>query len=1302
MHVFIDLLHVTKIAIEVDPLDTTEILKEKISEKTTLPISDQILTICQNGAIIELKNNSRIYLGNLVKSKTVITLSCKQNLSSFSFYIYVVTETGLVFTLRPEGGNSTRIINLKEQLSKRLSLSVESFLLRSVDMLHYVNKGLTPDNNTLEDFSVKTGAVLYVQIHPCEHNWFFGRIEREQAEKLMSSATDGQFLVKESIHFPGDYVLFVRVNGEVQHYRVLCKKNMMFTINGEHYCDTINNLVKFYQNNKGSTLPIKLTDPISKTEATHCSNGASLDDGGSATNGTLPRPRLETSALAEIHLQVEIGSRAYSLLANPFDQIQSLKEQIEELTCVSTDSQLLRWNDKPLIMNDFILEDYHIRDNSTIVVQVHPWNEEWYIGKCASKQVETGVKERNVADGMFLIRDSTSTPGNYCLHVWWKGKSMSYMVECKKGLLRIGSSLQFSSLALLVEYYRKHRGPLKTLLTEPVKFDKEKKGLIPLSFFARGSKARAAYNRALENGKTWDSRVRVMLIGESGAGKTSLKRTLKGEKFKNQEPSTQGIEVDPPLVKAGIKPWQNDEKNTVFDHKSALLVARQLSVETPTQPSPPVVRTNKSPQSASVEGSEEIFHFKPAVAKEVNGRASPCAYDDVFTDDCEPSDDVPPKIANLVKHILLQQQPSMNEDEEVWPVIWDFTGHFFFYALHRIFMSQEAVYVLVCDLSKDLFERTQTCALRPGQSVQPGRQHSMVCRSESSLDQLMKWMDLVHSFQDCRSVSSFGVAQPPVILVGSHADKVQDPWKAMNVILDTLHGKAFSCHIVDERFVVDNTCSGRPFQQEDPNIHNLRKAIVTVASTLPHIKREIPLQWLQVENELHCLSKNGLKHVTKAKFVKIADKICQFKVLEDCNQLLHFLCDCGAVLCFNAASGTDDLLILDPQWLIHVLCEIMSLAHHKNESIAIRQHRQTLAKEGILSEELVSSVCQVLGLKISKECLLSIMEQANLVCRWDVPFGKPIFFVPSMLTAQPEQEISKLNAHGSIAPVYLTFNTGYIPYGLFARFLVMFGQWASREHSAKAPKLFANVARFFIGKKSDFTLVFVSFKSVIAIHLVHEVPEEGGKTAAVCQEICSCIEDILCKLRKECPWMHSMSWQLSAQCDLCLGDNEGPGGCSWHGVPTCRQPDCAHFIPLGQDPLQCTRTRKLNTNTRLDERKLKPWLKHFTGSHYPELLPYKQGLVSLNDRLLLARDLGVRWVQLCRILLDDVLVMHIDQDNDNLFDKCFATLNQWGESQGSKATYTALGMALMHKDLQFEDLCKQYCLESQQVLESSV
>ena len=168
MQVFIDLLNVTKIAVAVDPLDTTEILKERISEITTLRVSDQILSICQNGSTVELKNNSRIYLGDLVKSKTLITLSCKQNLPSSAFYIHVVTKSGKVLNLRPEGGNSTKIVNLMGLLSKRLSLPVESFLLRSVDMSHYVNKVLAPVCYTLEDFSVKTGAVIYVQIHPCE------------------------------------------------------------------------------------------------------------------------------------------------------------------------------------------------------------------------------------------------------------------------------------------------------------------------------------------------------------------------------------------------------------------------------------------------------------------------------------------------------------------------------------------------------------------------------------------------------------------------------------------------------------------------------------------------------------------------------------------------------------------------------------------------------------------------------------------------------------------------------------------------------------------------------------------------------------------------------------------------------------------------------------------------------------------------------------------------------------------------------------------------------------------------------
>ena len=107
---------------------------------------------------------------------------------------------------------------------------------------------------------------------------------------------------------------------------------------------------------------------------------------------------------------------------------------------------------------------------------------------------------------------------------------------------------------------------------------------------ARGSKAKAAYNRALKHGKTCDTRVRIMLIGPDGAGKTSVKRSLKGETFNKHEPGTRGLEVDSPVLEPGIKAWkahQADETTTAFDHRSAQLVARQLSVESPTQLSTP-------------------------------------------------------------------------------------------------------------------------------------------------------------------------------------------------------------------------------------------------------------------------------------------------------------------------------------------------------------------------------------------------------------------------------------------------------------------------------------------------------------------------------------------------------------------------------------------------------------------------------------------------------------------------------------------------------------------------------------------
>lgn len=90
----------------------------------------------------------------------------------------------------------------------------------------------------------------------------------------------------------------------------------------------------------------------------------------------LPRARLQTNAVSEIQLRVVVESKTFSLLTSPLDHLLTLKEQIEELSGVPADCQLLQLDSKPLLMDTFLLSDYHIMENTTIYVQVLPWNEE--------------------------------------------------------------------------------------------------------------------------------------------------------------------------------------------------------------------------------------------------------------------------------------------------------------------------------------------------------------------------------------------------------------------------------------------------------------------------------------------------------------------------------------------------------------------------------------------------------------------------------------------------------------------------------------------------------------------------------------------------------------------------------------------------------------------------------------------------------------------------------------------------------------------------------------------------------------
>ena len=105
------------------------------------------------------------------------------------------------------------------------------------------------------------------------------------------------------------------------------------------------------------------------------------------------------------------------------------------------------------------------------------------------------------------------------------------------------------------------------------------KDIAPYYVLARGEKAMAAYQRALEEGEIIDRRVKVMLIGQDRAGKTNVGHALKGEKFNPKESSTDGVQMHEVLKDVGVQPWKNSiltKETTTYHHKCAELICRDL------------------------------------------------------------------------------------------------------------------------------------------------------------------------------------------------------------------------------------------------------------------------------------------------------------------------------------------------------------------------------------------------------------------------------------------------------------------------------------------------------------------------------------------------------------------------------------------------------------------------------------------------------------------------------------------------------------------------------------------------------
>ena len=358
-----------------------------------------------------------------------------------------------------------------------------------------------------------------------------------------------------------------------------------------------------------------------------------------------------------------------------------------------------------------------------------------------------------------------------------------------------------------------------------------------------------------------------MIIGQDRSGKTSLKKSLKGEPFDPEQESTIGIEVEPCQTTTAVWKTRQAMEGTcdrniarctlkMFEEQQAKketqgIIKADKGIKGPESSSQEKTTSEQENKSVSPNQPYEANRERNAVGKLGTGKVSETSHaiasDEKSADLSKKRDGInePPKN----KETKTEQASSLPEetqdlmraeieakgdsDDGVELVLWDFAGQSLFYSTHALFMSRIAIYILTHNLSLKLNDKAVSL-VKIGKKE---RELEDMCAT-TNMDYIHYWLSSVHALRP-QSASR----KPVALLVCTHADKPAagtNPQDVAREIFSKVSGKPYASHM-EEHFIVSNKLS-KSEQSKDAVLKKLREAIIEVALRLPHLQEEIPLR----------------------------------------------------------------------------------------------------------------------------------------------------------------------------------------------------------------------------------------------------------------------------------------------------------------------------------------------------------------------------------------------------------------------------------------------------------------------------
>ncbi|MEZ4773255.1 MAG: COR domain-containing protein [Bacteroidia bacterium] len=327
--------------------------------------------------------------------------------------------------------------------------------------------------------------------------------------------------------------------------------------------------------------------------------------------------------------------------------------------------------------------------------------------------------------------------------------------------------------------------------------------------------------------------------------------------------------------------------------------------------------------------------------------------------------------------------------------LWDFGGQDIYHATHRLFMQENAVYLLLWDQkteSKDFTYRIEQGEERKYENFK-----------------LKYWLSYAQSLGK----------NSPAIVVQTKAgkDQKQEPPGNVRSVFTPAFSRLEFLHIES----ADDNWKSNGYNRL---IREIRDAVQEIKE-----KHEFPALWSNIRQEIRNLQKAGKKRLEQVDFYQIA------KAVEEPMDVLHWLTQSGVV--FYKQGLFNDEIILDQGWAIEKVYTLFdrdsiyySFLERKNGTFSGRDLEKCWKENSEAERELFVSF--MLSCEL---CFETTKEDRE---RYHTPFPERTFIAPQLL---PPKEDSHELIWKDKEPLYVCMEHEFLHYGVIQSFIVRVQKW---------------------------------------------------------------------------------------------------------------------------------------------------------------------------------------------------------------------------------------------------------------------